>query len=278
MSAAVSILIPAHNEADYLPACLEALLASDAVSKPVEVIVIANGCTDMTADIARGFLPRFAKIGWALTVLDLTEGGKLKAWNAGEAAATGDALIYLDADVNVSPALIAQLADVLGGEGPRYASGRPNVTVGPDPLTRHYTRFWCTTPFMTHGVPGFGVFAMNREGRARWDRWPDIISDDTYARLNFTPSERHSVPASYDWPMIEGFRRLVQVRRRQDIGVAEIESRYPELIGNDDPKDHSVPLWQRALRDPTAFVAFAAVRIAIRLPILRSSNRWVRGR
>ena len=92
------------------------------------------------------------------------------------------------------------------GEAPRYASGRPNVTLsGQDTLTRHYTRFWETIPFMTQGVPGFGVFAMNRAGRARWGAWPDIISDDTFARLSFAPSERVSVPATYDWPMIEGF-------------------------------------------------------------------------
>jgi hypothetical protein len=78
--------------------------------------------------------------------------------------------------------------------------------------------------------------------------------------------------------MIEGFKRLVQVRRRQDIGVAEIASRYPHLMANDDPPDLTLPLWRRALADPVAFAAFAAVRTAIHLPILRSSNRWVRGR
>lgn len=273
-----SVLIPAHNEADYLPACLSALAASEPASGPVEVIVIANGCTDDTAQIARGFEEAFAAKGWRLQVLDLPQGGKLGAWNAGEAVATGRALIYLDADVNVSPPLVSQVADVLQGDSPAYASGSPNVTVENDAITRHYTRFWCTTPFMTHGVSGFGVFAMNRAGRARWDAWPDIISDDTFARLNFRPEERTRVPAPFDWPMIEGFVRLVQVRRRQDIGVAEIETRYPQLLQNDDPYDHVQPVWKRALRDPVAFVVFAVVRMTIKLPVLRSANRWVRGR
>ena len=220
----VSILVPAHNEAAYLPDCLGALLASDPVAEDVEVIVIANGCTDATAEVARGFSDKAARKGWRLVVLDLAEGGKLVAWNAGEAAAQGSRLIYVDADVTVAPPLVAQLAEALDMAGPQYASGKPNVTVGSDWVTRHYTRFWLTTPFMTHGVPGFGVFAMNRAGRARWDVWPDIISDDTFARLSFGPHERQSVPGRYDWPMIEGFWRLVQVRRRQDIGVAEMRS------------------------------------------------------
>lgn len=274
----VSVLIPAHNEAAYLPACLEALLASE-TDTDVEVIVIANGCTDNTAQIAQSYADQADEKGWDWTVLDLTQGGKLNAWNAGEGRAQGDTLIYLDADVLVSPTLVGQIAEVLDTYAPRYASGRPNVTVsGEDALTRHYTRFWLTTPFMVHGVPGFGVFAMNRHGRSRWGDWPDIISDDTFARLHFSPQERLSVPATYDWPMIEGFRRLVQVRRRQDIGVAEIARRYPELMANDDLHDQTVPLWRRVLNDPVAFAAFAAVRSTIRMPILRSDNRWVRGR
>ncbi|MBD3662400.1 glycosyltransferase family 2 protein [Sulfitobacter aestuariivivens] len=273
-----SVLIPAHNEAAYLPACLGALLASDPVDGAVELIVIANGCSDDTARIARSFEEQVLLKGWSLTVLDLPEGGKLRAWNAGEARATGDVLIYVDADTNVSPALIGQLAEVLHVRVPRYASGTPVVTVGADALTRAYTRFWKTTPFMVHGVPGFGVFAMNRVGRARWGEWPDIISDDTFARLNFTPEERFDVPATYDWPMIEGFAQLVRVRRRQDIGVAEVAEQFPHLMQNDDLHDKTVPVWQRALRDPVAFLAFATVRAAIRLPVLRSKSRWVRGR
>lgn len=273
-----SILIPAHDEAAYLAACLTALLASEDVAGGVQVIVVANGCTDDTAAIARGFAEQAGLKGWHLQVLELAEGNKLGALNAGEAAAAGRVLIYLDADVIVSPPLIAQLAGVLDVDAPRYASGQPNVTVQGGGVTRPYTRFWLTTPFMTRGVPGFGVFAMNRAGRARWGGWPDIISDDTYARLNFTPDERLAVPATYDWPMVEGFARLVQVRRRQDIGVAEIESRYPELMANDDTQPGAAPLWRRALADPPGFAAFCAVRLAIHLPVLRSKNRWVRGR
>ena len=61
-----SVLIPAHNEAAYLPACLEALLGSDPVEGPVEVVVIANGCSDQTAEIARGFMPKAQQKGWEM--------------------------------------------------------------------------------------------------------------------------------------------------------------------------------------------------------------------
>ena len=274
----VSVLIPAHNEADWLPACLDALCAADPVAGPVEVIVVANGCTDDTAELARRKAPAFEARGWALRVLELAQGSKLGALNAGEAAARGAVLVYLDADVLVSPPLLAQLAGALAEDAPRYASGMPQVTTSGDWVTRHYTRFWQTTGFMTHGVPGFGVFAMNRAGRARWREWPDIISDDTFARLNFRPEERIAVPAPYAWPMIEGFAPLVRVRRRQDIGVAEVEQLFPDLMRNDDAHDQMRPFWRRALADPLGALVFVAVRLTIHAPIFRSANRWVRGR
>ncbi len=274
----VSVLIPAHNEADWLPACLDALCAADPVAGPVEVIVVANGCTDHTAELARRKAPAFEARGWALRVLEMAQGSKLGALNAGEAAARGAVLVYLDADVLVSPPLLAQLAEALAEDAPRYASGMPQVTTSGDWVTRHYTRFWQTTGFMTHGVPGFGVFAMNRTGRARWGEWPDIISDDTFARLNFRPEERIAVPAPYAWPMIEGFAPLVRVRRRQDIGVAEVEQLFPDLMRNDDAHDQMRPFWRRALADPLGALVFVAVRLTICAPVFRSANRWVRGR
>ncbi|KIN73196.1 glycosyltransferase family 2 protein [Sulfitobacter guttiformis] len=278
MSIDCSILIPAHNEVGYIEACLEALLASDVTGAQVEVIVMANGCTDATVDTAQGYEARFTTKGWPLTVLDIAQGGKMSALNAGDATARHAARIYVDADVIVSPLLVAQLAEILETDVPRYASGGPVVTVAQSAFTRIYARFWESLPFCTHGVPGFGVFAVNGAGRARWGAFPDIISDDTFVRLSFAPSERVRVPATYRWPMIEGASRLIKVRRRQDIGVAEVKALYPALWANHDQLSEDVlPMWQRALRDPIGFSAFAFVGIAVRLPHSRQ-ERWARGR
>lgn len=278
MSISCSILIPAHNEVGYIEPCLEALLSSDPTGADVEVIVMANGCTDATVQVARSFTDRFATKGWPLKVLDIAQGGKMGALNAGDHAAVHGGRIYVDADVVVTPPLMSQLAAVLDAQGPRYASGGPVVVATGSTFTRVYTRFWASLPFCTHGVPGFGVFAVNREGRERWGEFPDIISDDTFVRLSFTPSERHRVPATYRWPMIEGAAALIRVRRRQDIGVAEVQERYPALWENHDPFPvDAPPLWRRALRDPMGFAAFAWVAIAVRLPH-KPQGRWARGR
>lgn len=87
MSAVFSILIPASNEARYIGPCLNALLASDPVPGfTVEVIVIANGCTDDTAARAKRFAPVAAERGWRLKVIKQPEGSKPGALNAGDLA------------------------------------------------------------------------------------------------------------------------------------------------------------------------------------------------
>ena len=84
----LSVLIPAHNEASEITACLASVFASEDLPAgwQGEVLVIANGCTDQTAALARSTpVPQ----GWSLLVLDLPEGGKLAALNAGDRAARG---------------------------------------------------------------------------------------------------------------------------------------------------------------------------------------------
>ncbi|MEY8837876.1 glycosyltransferase family 2 protein [Cribrihabitans sp. XS_ASV171] len=281
MTGLVSIILPAHDEAAYIDACLGALLASDPLPAGwvAEVIVVANGCMDDTADRARAHGGSAAARGWSLTVVELAQGGKLGALNTGDGAARGRVRAYLDADVQMEPALLAALVTALDTEAPRYASGCPRVAPAQSDVTRAYARFWQGLPFVTEGVPGFGVFAMTLAGRARWGDWPDIISDDTFARLNFAPEERVRVSAGYSWPMVEGFARLVRVRRRQNAGVAEVAERFPALLRNDDiARPSTGGMVRRLLRDPVGFVTYGAVALAVKSPLYRSGERWARGR
>lgn len=285
----LSVIIPANDEESYIGACLEALLASTLPDRataaeadrgpPVEIIVVANGCADATVAVARGCGDAAAARGWRLIVLDLAEGGKLNALNAGDAAAAGDIRVYLDADVIVSSALLAQLQAALDRPAPGYAGGRLTMAPSESWATRAYGRTWLRVPFMTDCVPGCGIFAVNAAGRARWGAFPAIISDDTFVRLKFAPHERIGVSAAYQFPLAEGFGRLVRVRRRQDAGVAEVARLYPDLAKNDDKPRFGVRrLLGLAARDPGGFGVYAAVALAVRLSRARSGQTWSRGR
>jgi len=54
MSKPISIIVPAHNEAMVIGLCLQSLL-DQTPPRPLRIIVVANGCTDATADIVRCF-------------------------------------------------------------------------------------------------------------------------------------------------------------------------------------------------------------------------------
>lgn len=278
MSGGLSIIIPANNEEAYLANCLRALMASEAADVPVEVLVVANACTDGTVQLARSFDAAATGKGWALQVLDLAQPGKLNALNVGDEVATGAMRLYLDADVLVSPALVRMLVTVLTEtQQARYASGTPQVSLARSAVTRAYARFWQLLPFARSEAPGFGAFAVNAAGRARWDKFPDIISDDTYVRLLFAPHERKGVTATYEWPMVEGFSRLVKVRRRQDQGVREIAQKWPELMGNEGKSAPGLlNLILMALREPVGFCVYAAVTVTVKSR--KASTHWTRGR
>ncbi|SEP95252.1 glycosyltransferase [Thalassovita taeanensis] len=273
----ISVIIPASNEAALIGPCLSSILASDPPAGGAEILVIANGCTDATADRARSFADQAQARGWPLHVIELQQGGKLNALNTGDAAATGDIRAYLDADVTLSPPLLAQIAQALAAPGPLYASGQVNIPRPASAVSRAYAAFYRNVPFLRHGVPGCGLFAVNAEGRAKWSAFPDIISDDTYVRLLFTPAQRIGVPARYDWPIVEGFANLVRVRQRQNIGVAEVARRYPDLMRNDDkPRFSPGQVLRLALRHPIGFAVYGAVTLAVRRA--RPDQGWTRGR
>ncbi len=273
----LSVIIPASNEENYIGRCLQALFASAPVAMPVEAIVVANGCRDRTADMARAQAALAAQSGWTLTVLDLAQGGKPAALNAGDDAASGDLRVYLDADIVVSAGVMAQVATALAVERSVYVGAMPVIPRADSWVTRAYGRFWSRLPFAKSVAPGYGLFAVNKAGRQRWGQFPAIISDDTFVRLQFVPTERVQVPAPYDWPMIEGFRALVRVRRRQDAGVKELEAIYPGIMEREGKARLTKGrLLSLAVADPVGFATYAAVSLAVRLK--RGAATFTRGR
>jgi glycosyltransferase involved in cell wall biosynthesis len=88
----ISIIIPAHNEQDYIRRTLEA--ASRQTFRDFEIVVVTNGCTDRTGDIARELCDQ---------VIVMPERGLSRARNLGGQAARGKVLIFLDADTLLEP-------------------------------------------------------------------------------------------------------------------------------------------------------------------------------
>jgi glycosyltransferase involved in cell wall biosynthesis len=168
----LSVIIPASNEEAWIGRCLSAVFRSDPVPGGAEVVVVANGCSDATVPIAQGFAERAERAGWKLTVLDLPAGSKPGALNAGDAAAQGELRVYLDADVTVSPELMAQLALALAGRAPLYVGATPVIPRAESAVTRAYGRFWQRLPFAQSVAPGYGLLPSMRRAAAGGGSFP----------------------------------------------------------------------------------------------------------
>jgi glycosyltransferase involved in cell wall biosynthesis len=95
----ISVIIPAHNEERYLRETLEALRRQN--YGWFEVIVVANGCTDRTREVARGLCHR-------LIVLSQRSLGVAR--NLGARMARGEILLFLDADTILEPMALRVIA------------------------------------------------------------------------------------------------------------------------------------------------------------------------
>lgn len=112
----VSVIIPAYNEADVLPATLAVLRRLTEVD---EIIVVDDGSRDNTAEVARRAGVRVIRLPRNV--------GKGKALQAGAAAARGRVFVLLDADLGETAFEAAKLiapvlrdeADVVIGAFPR---------------------------------------------------------------------------------------------------------------------------------------------------------------
>lgn len=99
----ISVLIPVRNEEHNIRRLLESLF--ETTLPPHEVIVVDDGSTDRTAAVARGC---GAKVITAPPLPDGWRGKTWACWN-GAAAATGDALLFLDADTIVKRAAFERI-------------------------------------------------------------------------------------------------------------------------------------------------------------------------
>lgn len=98
----LSIIIPAYNEQDYLPATLDAINA--ALPDDAEIIVVDNESTDATRQLAEQNGAR---------VVAESEHNIAKVRNTGAGAANGDVLVFIDADTIVRAGIFEKIIDAM---------------------------------------------------------------------------------------------------------------------------------------------------------------------
>src|ERR1700678_2211268 len=180
--AAGSVVIPAHNEARVIGRLL-ARLTGERAADDLEVIVVANGCTDDTVQVANSY-------GAGVRVVELAQASKRAALDEGDRLARAFPRVYVDADVELSSDDVRSLIEAL--REPGILAAAPELTMeltGRPWLVRWYYDVWTRLPEVRSGLFGRGVFGVSEEGYHRLTGLPPVIGDDLAASLAFQPAE-----------------------------------------------------------------------------------------
>lgn len=93
-----SLVIPTYNERRYIEPCLQSILRQSVPRPELEIIVADSQSSDGTAEIAARLADK---------VLTIPRKGIAHARNAGAQEASGDILVFVDADVSLHPDFLA---------------------------------------------------------------------------------------------------------------------------------------------------------------------------
>jgi biofilm PGA synthesis N-glycosyltransferase PgaC len=100
----VSFIIPAYNEERNIAAKIENTLSLDYPGEQIEILVMSNGSVDRTDDIVRGFTDPRVKL------VVMPRPGKMEALNEGAKRASGELLVFTDADFLLDPHTLREIA------------------------------------------------------------------------------------------------------------------------------------------------------------------------
>lgn len=146
---AISIIIPTHNRAGSLQRLLTLLCTQSIPAGSMEVIVIADNCTDETIS----FLSRY-KPPYTFCFTELQTGNPAIARNKGAALATAALLLFLDDDVEPASGLVEAHIKNHMLRGRVVIGYLPYTTSLPNDLFTISLRHWWEDKFDKMNEPG----------------------------------------------------------------------------------------------------------------------------
>ena len=222
-----TVIIPAHNEAAVIARSLRAILDTAPSHAKFEVIVVANGCDDRTADIAREF-------GETVRIIEFSKPSKSQAINLGWRAKRHSIILVVDADILTSYHALATTALAL--TKPHIMAASPKLSVDTSRASawvRAYYRIWLSLPYVTDNLIGGGVYGLSQDAQRVVGALPNIIADDLFVRTRFRSDQRLTV--SHDFagrevgtvmlPPANVFD-LIRIEARRLRGKIEIERHH----------------------------------------------------
>jgi glycosyltransferase involved in cell wall biosynthesis len=247
MSARVSIVVPAYNNADYIEETMRSILAQ--TYDDLEVIVADHSSRDATWEL----LQQFA-VDERVTLLSTPAGGGARAnWNRVTEAATGELIKLVCGDDLLHPEIVERQAALFDSGVVLVASSRDIVDAdgtviignrGIGHLTGRHSGRQAIRATVRAGTNIFGEPAcvmMRRDALARANNWAAgeeyLIDEATYvsvlAQGDFVGIDR--ALASFRVNAGQWSVRLMKAQARQAIAFHEkIRNEFPSVVRNGD--------------------------------------------
>ena len=181
------VIVPAHNEEAVIGRCLAAITTGRAANSEMDVVVVANGCTDRTAAIAKSF-------GYPVRVIETEVPSKAHAINLGLEGLGHQPCLIADADIDCRYDTLKATAEILTLPGVSAASPQLEIDARSSSfLVRAYYKVWSALPYARDRLIGGGVYGLSAEAAESLGAFPDVIADDLYVRSQFDFAERRTV-------------------------------------------------------------------------------------
>ncbi len=251
-----SIIVPAHNEANVIRACLDSLRQQAGVDR---IIVACNGCTDDTVSIVRTEYPE-------LTCLDIATPSKVNALNEAEQLVSEWPVFYIDADTRLSAGAIEIITKGMQDEQLLLAAPEPVIDTSQSSWwVKQYYRTWLSLPYIRDGVVATCSFVISAEGRQRFSNFPSIINDDGFVRCQFSSAERGNVPGAKVYITApRDLKSLIKIKTRARLGNMQLAA--SQLCTTVEKKPYSRILLGKWLsRELVPVSIYMAIATVIRL-------------
>ena len=129
----LSIVVPAYNAAPYLDECLESCCRQDLDKSRYEIIIVNDGSTDTTLQIAE----KWAAEHHNVKVISQQNKGLSMARNAGIEAAEGKFIMFVDSDDHIAENCLGKIAEICTSQTPDMLRFCAANVIGGQPQRRY---------------------------------------------------------------------------------------------------------------------------------------------
>ena len=228
----VTVLLTVYNGGDWLRAKLESILQLDYPRERMQILVISDGSTDRTDEIAEEFRLE------GVELLRVPHGGKAAALNAGMLRASGEILFFTDVRQPLGPDALRHLVACLGDPQVGGASGHIVFVKSDGGGEADVGLYWRYEKWLRDRLTDVDsllvatgcIYALRRELARPLP--PDALIDDAYLPLAAIFAgyrfvfERQAMATDYPTRLDMEFQRKV----RTLAGLFQVVGTYPRLL------------------------------------------------